>query len=266
MRQTKKIYGATGYQGDTALTAPPFFDQVHRGKEKIWGHDREGPLIINWCGLSAEQQIKLIPKLRHKTDWIILSIITGNKTTLTPPLKGAKLVARASGNASRKKSWWMEGDDGLVSYSFSTTVWIHDRILVEGSPHCPLYKNSTPLQEFEPLRIALNTNSKKDGPERNKEGVEEIYWAGPETGLLRIPEFPGVIYATDGSKTNEGMGAGFYRHDTKQGGCCKVGRTEEGLSSNRPEYVAAWMDLTREIKDDLPIMIPTDSLCLLTSI
>ena len=83
---------------------------------------------------------------------------------------------------------------------------------------------------------------------------------------MRILEFPGVIYATDGSKTNNGMGAGFYRHDTRQGGCCKIGRTEEGLSSNRPEYVAAWLALMNALKVELFLIILIDSLCLLTSI
>jgi len=38
-------------------------------------------------------------------------------------------------------------------------------------------------------------------------GVESIYWAGTESGLMDIYNFPGVIYATDGSKSSTGMGA-----------------------------------------------------------
>jgi len=34
---------------------------------------------------------------------------------------------------------------------------------------------------------------------------------------MDIYNFPGVIYATDGSKGSTGMGAGFYKHDTKAG-------------------------------------------------
>jgi len=37
------------------------------------------------------------------------------------------------------------------------------------------------------------------------EGVELIYWAGTESGLMEIYNFPGVIYATDGSKGSTGM-------------------------------------------------------------
>ena len=45
-----------------------------------------------------------------------------------------------------------------------------------------------------------------------------------------------------------------------------MGRTEEGLSSNRPEYVAAWLALIDALKSDEPVIILTDSLGFLTSI
>ena len=95
------------------------------------------------------------------------------------------------------------------------------------------------------LRLELDTDSKKNKSEMGNDGVESIYWAGTETELLRILEFPGIIYATDGSKDNNGVGARFYRdrYDTRGDGCCKVGRAEEGLFSNRPEYVAVWLAL-----------------------
>ena len=51
---------------------------------------------------------------------------------------------------------------------------------------------------------------------------------------MEIYNFPGVIYATDGSKGSTGMGAGFYRHDTKGGGCCRVGGGVGGGSSDSP--------------------------------
>jgi len=57
------------------------------------------------------------------------------------------------------------------------------------------------------------------------DGVESIYWAGTESGFINIHNFPGFIYVTDGSKNSKGIGAhGFYRHDTKGDGCCRVGR------------------------------------------
>jgi len=65
------------------------------------------------------------------------------------------------------------------------------------------------------------------------EGVEPIYWGGMESDLMGIYNFPGVIYATDGSKGSTGMGAGLYRQDTKGGGCCRVEGGVGGGSSGR---------------------------------
>ena len=75
-------------------------------------------------------------------------------------------------------------------------------------------------------------------------GVEPIYWACTESGLMDIYNFPGVIYAMDGSNGSTGMEAGFYRHDTKGGGCCRVGGGAGGGSSGRAEFVAACLVLS----------------------
>jgi len=39
LRQAKLAVGATTYLGDTALTAPPFFDNVVRGNSTTWGFE-----------------------------------------------------------------------------------------------------------------------------------------------------------------------------------------------------------------------------------
>ena len=48
LRQAQKIFGAKMYCGDTALTAPPFFDSVIRGANRILGANRDDPLVIKW--------------------------------------------------------------------------------------------------------------------------------------------------------------------------------------------------------------------------
>jgi len=60
---------------------------------------------------------------------------------------------------------------------------------------------------------------------------------------MGIPRSPGLMYATDGSQEKGNMGAGFYRHEGETGGFCKVGRDEEGSSSNRLEHAAACIAL-----------------------
>jgi len=69
----------------------------------------------------------------------------------------------------------------------------------------------------------------------------------------------GVIYATDGSKGRTGMGAGFYRHDTKGGGCCRVGAGTGGGSSGRAEFAAACLALEDSLNHDQLIAVLTDS-------
>ena len=96
------------------------------------------------------------------------------------------------------------------------------------------------------------------------EGVEPItgYWVGTESGLMDIYNFPGVIYATDGSNGSTGMGAGFYRHDIKGDGCCRVGGGVGGGSSGRAEFAAACLALEDSLTHGQPLWysrIPKDS-------
>ena len=78
-----------------------------------------------------------------------------------------------------------------------------------------------------------------------------------------------MVYATKGSQETGKMTAGFYRYDNVTVGFCKVGRDEEGASSNRVEHAAACFTLEDALKyvcDGRPFMILTDSKCLLMAI
>ena len=101
----------------------------------------------------------------------------------------------------------------------------------------------------------LQTKSEKNLPDMRSVGVEPIYCAGTESGLVDIYNFPVVIYATDGLKGSTGMGAGFYRHDIKGGGCCRAGRAE---------FAAACLALEDSLTHDQPIVVLTDSKGLMT--
>jgi len=141
--------------------------------------------------------------------------------------------------------------DKLALYGLETEVWIS--------------QNSTiPDSNIIALEALLHTKSEKDLPDMRSEGVEPIYWAGTESGLMEIYNFPGVIYATDGSKGSTGMGAGFYRQDTRGGGCCRVGGGVGGGSSGRAEFAAACLALEDSLTHDQPIVVLTDSKGLMT--
>jgi len=114
------------------------------------------------------------------------------------------------------------------------------------------------------LDALLQKKSDKDLPDMRSDGVEPIYWAGTESGLMDLYNFPGVIYATDGSKGSTGMGAGFYRHDTKGGGWSRVGGGAGGGSSGRSEFAAACLALEDSLTHDQPIVVLTDSKGLMT--
>ena len=74
-------------------------------------------------------------------------------------------------------------------------------------------RHNIPQNLLDDLEALLNSSSAKDAPHNGTEGVGDICWAGTEAGLMGIPCFPGLIYATDGSQEKGNMGAGFYRHE-----------------------------------------------------
>ena len=112
---------ATQYQGDTALTIPPFFANAGRGQHRIWGEqwDSTQPTVINWEGLEEIERSQIQLLLTTSNDWVLITPPLGKKDTSPPPFRGAKMVARASGKASRHKGWWREGKDELASYDLS---------------------------------------------------------------------------------------------------------------------------------------------------
>jgi len=117
------------------------------------------------------------------------------------------------------------------------------------------------------IQEALEADKTKDTPSFGSEDLEEIHRAGTEAGPLGIYNFPGAVYATDGSNDKGIMGAGYYRLDENRGGCCKLGRWEEGNSFNRAELGAACLALedAKRKKDNEPVILFSDSACFLSS-
>jgi len=58
LRIVKEVFQATKYQGDTALTIPPFFKNAGRDNERIWGEEisTPQPMVINWSGLDEKEK------------------------------------------------------------------------------------------------------------------------------------------------------------------------------------------------------------------
>ena len=113
----------------------------------------------------------------------------------------------------------------------------------------------------------MEEENTKDTPLFGPEDLEEIHRYGTEAGLLGIYNFPGAVYATDGSNDKGIMEAGFFKLDENRGGCCQLGRGEEGNFSNRAELGAACLALedAKRKQDRKPIIPLSDSACFLSS-
>jgi len=113
------------------------------------------------------------------------------------------------------------------------------------------------------IQKALEEGNTKDTPSFGTEDLEVIHRSGLEAGLLGIYNFPGAVYATDGSNDKEIMGAGYFKLDEHRGGCCQLGRGEEGNSSNRAELGVACLALedAKRKQDRKPIILLSDSDC-----
>jgi len=135
----------------------------------------------------------------------------------------------------------------------TTEVWINTR-------------GQIPEETKVAIQEALEEENTKDTPSFGTEDLEEIHRSGTEAGLLGIYNFPGAVYATDGSNDRGVMGAGYFKVDEHRGGCCQLGRGEEGNSSNRAELGAACLALedAKRIQDRKPIILLSDSACFLS--
>jgi len=101
LRTLKRVFRATQYQGDTALTNPPFFKNARRGAERIWGE--ETVMVINWPGLTEEEKLELIPTLSTTDNWILLTCPLGAKNKSQPPFKESQ------------GRWQMQPTQGMVA-------------------------------------------------------------------------------------------------------------------------------------------------------
>jgi len=117
------------------------------------------------------------------------------------------------------------------------------------------------------IQEALEEENTKVTPSFGTEDLEVIHRSSTEAGLLDIYNFPGAVYATDRSNDNGVMGAGYFKLDEYRGGCCQLGRGEEGNSSTRPELGAACLALEgpKRKQDRKPIILLSDSACFLSS-
>ena len=228
--------------------SPPLpSSSMHVEERSQRGAYDKSPVIVNWSVLDPSEQAEITPTLASTDNWIILTHPLGPEKTITPPIPaGAQRILHSKGKPSRERGWWRTGTDKLASYGLDTEVWISQ-------------DSTIPNASIPALEELLQTKCDKDLPDMRSDGVKSISWAGTESGLMDIYNFPGVIYATDGSKGSTRMGPGFYQHNTKGGDCCRVGGGTRGGLSGRAKFAAACLALEDSLTHDQPIAVLTDS-------
>jgi len=101
-------------------------------------------------------------------------------------------------------------------------------------------------KQIQALLTAARASGGKDECQVRMTGIEREYWMGTEIGRLGGCGFRGTVTADDGSNQKGGkMGAGHVNlREQRKRQQRKVGREEEGSSSNSPELAALVLALS----------------------
>jgi len=250
LRALQSIHGAVCVQGESAVTAPPFFKHAGRGATNFWG-DSQGwqkePTIFLWEALDEQGRQQCIEVMKQRTDWVVLARTSSPKREASGQrdfekygrvLVGQEVKGKATteaddertrdkngGNSCRWKGWWKRGDVKAKPSTWPMSCWVHTRAGRDGHK-----------QEIED---AMCSEAKKDECRVALKGLEHDFWMGTEAGMLGVYNFQGVVLGGDGSNDAGRMGAGFCCLQRGEiAGCIRVGREQEGTSSNRPELAA----------------------------
>ena len=140
LRALQSLLSAVQLQGESAVTAPPFFPRAGRGTIRFWGRE-QGPTVCLWESLGEEGREECEQAIRTRKDWVVWSRarpakgdckIRGfeqeGKAIFCGKVKRKKKEHEAlgeedeiesevpanevegRGRASRQKGWWKRGD------------------------------------------------------------------------------------------------------------------------------------------------------------
>jgi hypothetical protein len=145
------------------------------------------------------------------------------------------------------KGWYRRGDIKTTIYNKTRECWVKS----------PANVPSAVAKDIKEDIMTLGQNYGKDRYTIDLTGSEATYWLGTEPGLLGAFYFDGTCPTGDGScdVRSLSMVSGFYNlnslkwltekpltptrlYEQRSNQSHKVGREEEGMSSNRPELVA----------------------------
>jgi hypothetical protein len=155
LRALKSLLSAVQLQGESAVTAAPFFPSAGRGTTRFWGTE-QGPTVFLWEGVGEEGQEECKRAIRAHRDWVVWSRSRPMKGDCTP--RGFEHVGKAIfcgkvkgrkkeheepeaedetekdapdnevdeiGHACRQKGWWKRGDVEAKLNTVNMTAWVH---------------------------------------------------------------------------------------------------------------------------------------------
>ena len=72
LRALQSLLSAVQLQGESAVTAPPFFPSAGRGTTQFWGK-RQGPAVFLWESLDEAGRKECEETIRTRRDWVVWS-------------------------------------------------------------------------------------------------------------------------------------------------------------------------------------------------
>ena len=202
--------------------------------------------------MDNEDRQDSLEALREKDNWVIWKT---KDTKWTQELQRAGFHQLLSLNKNTRadcwgnkiKGWWRRGDIKATKCRKTRECWVKS----------PANVPSEAVKDIKEALMSRGQNYGKDSYTIDLTGTEATYWLGTESGLLGTFHFEGACTAGDGScdVRSLSMGAGFCNlnslewltekpltpsrlQEQRSNQSHKVGREEEGMSSNRPELVA----------------------------
>ncbi len=159
LRALQSLLSAVQLQGESAVTAPPFFPSAGRGTTKFWGK-MQGPTVFLWESLDEGgrevSQEECERAIRTHKDWVVWSrarpakgdcklrgFEQEGKAVFQKKVKRKKKEHQAArtedetendapddeveggGRACRQEGWWKRGDVEAKLNTVNMTAWVH---------------------------------------------------------------------------------------------------------------------------------------------
>ncbi len=200
LRALQSLLSAVQLQGESAVTAPPFFHNAGRGTTRFWGNE-QGPTVFLWEGLGEEGREECERVIRTHKDWVVWSRVRPTKGDRTPRgfehAKKAIFCGKAKSNkkeqgeheakneieedapdnevderrqACRQKGWWKHGDVEAKLNTVNMAVWVHNE--------CSIMDEEALIK----LQEAWNNSERKDECIVRLDDPERAFWMGTEVG------------------------------------------------------------------------------------